>query len=237
MNDIVKNIISRDNSVAIIGFYEGTAGQIYEWIKEQYHIACFVNHNEEKIEYIKRDSSQFEYPIDNYYKQIPMISSKNYFYILKKLNIRKVVITISDKKERYEAIKLAKENGMEVLTVIHPSVLLLDMSKIGTGVILHAGVIIGYKAEIKDGTIINSGTIVEHHSIVNECVTIDPGVVIAGNVFIEKFVQIHASSTIINKIRIGENAIIGAGTTVIRNIEPNTVNVGVPSRVIRKNNG
>ena len=41
----------QDNSVAIIGWEEGTAGQVHSWIEQdgKYHIACFVNPSINKL--------------------------------------------------------------------------------------------------------------------------------------------------------------------------------------------
>jgi len=234
MNSNLNNIIVKNNSIAIIGFYEGSAGQIYEWIKNKYHVSCFVNYNEEIIQSnIKRNNKSFEYPKKNSYKGIPLITSKYYFDILKKLNIKKILITIEDPVLRYKAIKKAKKNNIKLISVIHPSAILLNNCKIKQNVIIHANVVIGYKAKIKSGSIINTSSIIEHHAILNNCVTIDPNVTIAGNVYIDKFTHIHTSVTIINKIQIGKNSIIGAGAVVIKDIKNNTLNVGIPSRIVK----
>lgn len=232
---MIKDIILKDDSVAIIGFHEGGAGQIYEWIKGKYHIACFVNYNDDIIDenLTPKECKSFEYPKNGKYKGIPLISSQNYYEILKKLNINRVIITIPEERMRMVSIKQAKQYGMELISVIHPSVTLLEECKIGNGVILFPNVVVGYKTEVRDGVIINIGSSIDHHSIICECVTIDPGVVTAGNVVVEECAHIHTGVTIINKIRVGQDAIVGAGSVLIKDVEPYSVNVGVPSRVIK----
>jgi sugar O-acyltransferase (sialic acid O-acetyltransferase NeuD family) len=234
MKKILKEIVVKKDSIAIIGFHEGSAGKIYEWIKNQHHVACFVNYNEEKILELKRESSLFEYPTNSLYKGLPIINSKKYFEILKTLNINKILITINDKEERFKAIKLAKKYNIKLISAIHPSVLVLDDALISDGVILHAGVIVGYKAEIKSGVIINTGSIIEHHCVIKECVTIDPNVTLAGNVVVESFSHLHTSVTVINKVKISYNSIIGAGAVVINDTKPYTTNIGVPCKILKK---
>ena len=54
--------------------------------------------------------------------------------------------------------------------------------------------------------------------------------------FIGDNVTLGASVTIIGDIKIGNNVIIGAGSVVTKNVEENTIAVGNPARIIKKNN-
>jgi sugar O-acyltransferase (sialic acid O-acetyltransferase NeuD family) len=234
LKKLLKEVVVKKDSIAIVGFHEGSAGQIYEWIKNEHHVSCFINYNEERISELRRESTLYEYPKNSLYKGIPLIKSRKYFEILRTLKINKILITISDKEERFKAIELAREYNMELISVIHPSVLVLDDALIEDSVIIHAGVIIGYKAEIKSGVIVNSGCIIEHHCVIKECVTIDPNVTLAGNVVVESFSHLHTSATVINKVKISNNAIIGAGAVVITDIEPYTTNIGVHSKILKR---
>jgi maltose O-acetyltransferase len=45
-------------------------------------------------------------------------------------------------------------------------------------------------------------------------------------------VWIGAHCTILSGVKIGKGAVIGAGCVVVKNVEPYTINVGNPSRVI-----
>ena len=51
---------------------------------------------------------------------------------------------------------------------------------------------------------------------------------------IEDDVWIGVNSTVLKGTRIGKGAIIGAGSIVTKNIEPYTVNVGNPSKILRR---
>jgi len=236
---IISKIKVEDDSIAIIGFHEGISGQIYEWIKEDHNISCFVNFSDvvleidEKLEKRNRESQTFEYPKCDSFKNLPMITAINYLEILDELNIKRVIVALSDNITRHLNIKKAQEKGFEVVSVIHPSALILDDAIIHSGALIFAGTIIGYKAEIFEGAIINTGVSIDHHSIIKECATIDPGVVMAGNVTINKYAYIYTNSTIINKICIGESAVVGAGSVVIKNISKNTLSVGIPAKVIK----
>jgi sugar O-acyltransferase (sialic acid O-acetyltransferase NeuD family) len=237
VRDIPKNIKVKKDSIAIIGFHEGGAGQIYEWIKNKYHVACFVNYNEDDIDpNIKpKECKTFEYPKDHKYKGLPLISSKKYIQVLKRLGIKKILVTVANEFERYDCIVQAKKNNIEIVSFIHPSVHLLEDCKIDKGVILFANVTVGYKAEVREGAMINTGCSIDHHSIIKKCATLDPGVITAGNVIIEKFAHLHTGVVLINNIKVGEGAIVGAGAVVIKNIKSYTTNVGIPSKGIKIN--
>lgn len=47
-------------------------------------------------------------------------------------------------------------------------------------------------------------------------------------------VWIGAGATVLAGVTIGDNSVIGAGAVVTRDIEPNSVAVGVPARIIKK---
>jgi serine O-acetyltransferase len=48
-------------------------------------------------------------------------------------------------------------------------------------------------------------------------------------------VTIHCGAIIIGGVSIGDNAVIGAGAVIVRDVPPDSVMVGVPARVIRRN--
>ena len=89
----VPKINIQNNSVAIVGWEEGSAGQIHSWLEKskRYHIACFINPSDQVInidpKLYKRDCKQFSYPNKNTFKNKPLFHAKNWISLLKKLNI------------------------------------------------------------------------------------------------------------------------------------------------------
>ena len=55
----------------------------------------------------------------------------------------------------------------------------------------------------------------------------------SGRITLEKFVCIGANCTVFPGVTIGEGATVGANSLVTRDIEPWTVNVGVPTRILK----
>ncbi|HVP13414.1 MAG TPA: acyltransferase [Phycisphaerae bacterium] len=56
--------------------------------------------------------------------------------------------------------------------------------------------------------------------------------ILVGQVVLEKDVFLGTNSVVLPNVTIGEGAMIGAGSVVNRDVEPWTINVGVPVRVI-----
>jgi acetyltransferase-like isoleucine patch superfamily enzyme len=58
--------------------------------------------------------------------------------------------------------------------------------------------------------------------------------IIRGKVTLKKDAFLGSNAIIYPDVTIGEGAIIGAGSVVTKNVEPWTINVGIPSRVVGK---
>ena len=231
-----------NNKVAIMGFHEGNAGQISEWLEQAtgLRIAAFVEEGDAPpridvaAENKKRVSQRMEYPTAESYKGLPFIVSRDWPERLVAMGIRKILPVTSDNHQRFANIKRCLENAFELISAIHPTATILQHALIEPGVWIHAGAIIGYKAEIKVGSMINTGVQVDHHSILESCSQVDPGVVTAGHVTLRKLAHVHTGAVIINRITVGEEAIVGAGAVVISDVPPRSTVAGVPARVIEQ---
>jgi serine O-acetyltransferase len=237
-----ERITVQHNSVAILGYHDGSAGQVATWFEEvtDYHISCFVNEAAEPLdidaaaEDRKRATRFFEYPGLDSFKGRPLITALDWADRLAALGIGKVLPLTPDNSQRLGQIAACRERGIELVSAVHPSVTVLAGAVIAPGVWINAGSLIGYKAEIEPGVLINTGVQLDHHNVLKQCCQVDPGVVTAGNVTLRECSHIHTGATIINRIEIGEGAVVGAGAVVIRDVPPGTTVVGVPARTIER---
>ncbi len=119
---------------------------------------------------------------------------------------------------RYISQKAARKTGIE----IHPG------AKIGKGFFIDHG----------------SGVIIGETAIVGDNVTLYQGVTLGGtgketgkrHPTIGDNVMISAGAKIIGSFTVGENSKIGAGSVVLEEVPPNCTVVGVPGRIVKRDN-
>ena len=117
-----------------------------------------------------------------------------------------------------------------------------ELSKIGSygntiedGVTIMGGTQITNSIEIGKGTLVNLNCTIGHDVIIGEFVELTPGTSISGHCNIGDLTSLGTGAIVIPNITIGRNCIIGAGTVVTKDIPDNSVVVGIPGKVIRKN--
>lgn len=127
--------------------------------------------------------------------------------------------------------KINNENNLKLYTAIHPSAIIAEDVKIGTGSVIMAGVVINPGTVIGKNCIINTCSSLDHDNLLEDYVHISPGAHLAGTVTIKEGTWICTGAIVKNNITIGKNNIIGAGGVVIKDIiEENTTYIGVPAR-------
>lgn len=229
-------------SVAILGFQDGSAGQVETWFEEVtgLRIACFVHQAASPLilnvaeENQRRVSQTLDYPTPNSFKNKPLITSLQWADELKRIGVSRVLPLTPDNRQRLEQIEICHARSIALVSAIHPSVTILANAQIAEGVWINAGCIIGYKAEIKSGVILNTRSQVDHHNVLETCCQVDPGVVTAGHVTLRKCAHVHTGAILINRIEVGEDAVVGAGAVVLKSVPARTTVVGVPARELSR---
>lgn len=232
-----------NKNVAVFDFHDGGAGQIGEWFEKVtgYHIACFVLEASAPLEIDvesekkKRVSQRTEFPAKGTFKGRPLIVSLDWVKELKRRNINKVLPLTPDNRKRLRQVKMCQELGIELVSAVHPSVIILDQARIAPGVWINAGSLIGYKSEIESGVIINTGSQIDHHNVLMGGCHVSPGVLTAGFVTLRQCCYVYTGAVIVNRVEIGEDAIVGAGSVVLSKVSAGCTVVGSPARIIRDN--
>ena len=109
-----------------------------------------------------------------------------------------------------------------------------------TGIEIHPGAQIGENFFIDHG----NGVIIGETAVVGNNVTLYQGVTLGGtgkehgkrHPTIGDNVMISAGAKIIGSFTVGQNSKIGAGSVVIEEVPPNCTVVGVPGRIVKRNN-
>ena len=109
-----------------------------------------------------------------------------------------------------------------------------------TGIEIHPGAQIGKGFFIDHG----NGVIIGETTVIGDNVTLYQGVTLGGtgkeqgkrHPTIGNNVMISAGAKVLGSFKIGDNSKIGAGSVVLDEVPPNSTVVGVPGRVVKRNN-
>mgnify|MGYP000422434541 CR=1 FL=1 len=109
-----------------------------------------------------------------------------------------------------------------------------------TGIEIHPGATIGKGLFIDHG----SGVIIGETAELGDNITLYQGVTLGGtgkeqgkrHPTLEDNVMVSAGAKVLGSFTIGENSKIGAGSVVIEEVPPNCTVVGVPGRIVKRDN-
>ena len=109
-----------------------------------------------------------------------------------------------------------------------------------TGIEIHPGATIGKGFFIDHG----HGVVIGETTVIGDNVTLYQGVTLGGtgkesgkrHPTIGNNVMISAGAKVLGSFTIGDNSKIGAGSVVLKEVPPNSTVVGVPGRVVRRQN-
>lgn len=128
-----------------------------------------------------------------------------------------------------------KSAGFKIANVIHPTAYISKTVMLGEGCVIFPGVLLNTEVKIGNNSIVATGASIDHETVIGNNVLVSAGVTIGAYAKIEDNALIALGVKIISGITIGEKTLIGAGSVVVKNIESNSVAIGVPAKVIRTN--
>ena len=124
---------------------------------------------------------------------------------------------------------------LEYPNIIHPTSIISKYSKIGKGNLLMPYSVVNAFSTIGDHCIINTSAVVEHDCTVGNFCHVSVKSVMTGACSIGDGVFLGAGSTMRDGTSVGEWTTVGCGAAVVKNLEPNSVYVGCPAKLLRKN--
>lgn len=146
-----------------------------------------------------------------------------------------IIVAIGDNKKRLEYIEKLQDDGYQLPVIKHPSAVISDSVKIGSGTVVFPNVVINVDSTIGTGCILNTAATIDHDCVVGDGVHISPGANLGGSVRLGRNTWIGIGSAIRNDINIGNGVKVGAGSVVVSDIGNNVVSYGVPAKVVQSN--
>jgi sugar O-acyltransferase (sialic acid O-acetyltransferase NeuD family) len=147
-----------------------------------------------------------------------------------------VVVALADFQARKSLTDLCVNRGLVIGTFLATTALV--SGEVGAGSIFCDNTMVTADARIGKSFQCNIYSYVAHDCVIGDYVTFAPRVSCNGNVHIGDRAYIGTASIIVpgtagEPMTIGEGAVVGAGAVVTKPVEPYTVVVGAPARVIR----
>lgn len=113
--------------------------------------------------------------------------------------------------------------GVPYCNLIHPSCIIGQNVKMGSGNILLPLCHLGPEAEIGNDCFFTAKTSIEHHNVVGSHCTFGPGVMTSGSVSIGNCVKFGAGIFIEPLVKIGSNCLIASGTILTNHVPENSI--------------
>jgi sugar O-acyltransferase (sialic acid O-acetyltransferase NeuD family) len=145
--------------------------------------------------------------------------------------VRAVTAITSTDRERY--VEQVRDLGVPFGRLVHPRSILARSVTLGDDVVVGASVVVGAQTTVGDHVILNRGALIGHHVELQDLSTVQPGAIIGGACTIERRAYVGLGARVLERLRVGAGAVVAAGAVVTRDVEPNTVVMGVPARVVR----
>ncbi len=131
-----------------------------------------------------------------------------------------------------DGFQYLEDNGVLIKFPHYGDVIIEDDVEIGNNVCIDRGAL--SHTIIRKGVKIDNLVHIAHNCDIGENTMVVANAMIAGSVKIGKNCWISPSSSIKNQIKIGDNSLIGMGAVVLKDVEPHSVMVGNPAKLLRK---
>ncbi len=144
-------------------------------------------------------------------------------------------VGMQNEEEVFRKIEAFNIPSHRFATLIHPSAIIpKGYCSIGNGVLMAPLAQLSPDTTIEDNCILLPNSFVGHDSTLRRFAHIASNAVVGANVDVGRAVHVGTNATIREKIKIGDFSLIGSGSVVLNEVEPNSIVVGNPAKLLRK---
>lgn len=199
--------------------------------REVFELACVINNNiKQWSEIIFIDDADV---IENPRK----IRIFKFSEIFNEFTIRDIEICIAIGEPAIRKILYDKvvANGLELVTLVHPDVIIPSSTSIGQGTIICKFLSITCDIVIGNNVYIHPNVCIGHDSVIGEHTVVSSYVDVAGDCQIGSSTFLAINVCMRQGISIGDDTIIGMGSVIHRDIPNDVIALGNPARPMKKN--
>lgn len=140
------------------------------------------------------------------------------------------VVALGDNRRRAAAFDRCLELGVEPVSAVHPSAIILAGASIERGAVVCAGAVIGLAATVSANAIINTAASIDHDVVIGRHGHVAPGARLAGHVSVGDGALIGIGAAVREGCSIGDWAVVAGGAMVVTDIPAGAWVAGVPAR-------
>lgn len=145
------------------------------------------------------------------------------------------VVTTGEPVVRETLYDRLVRNGLRLASITYPGFELSPSSSLGIGTIVHRGAIVTCGVHIGKGCLINKHAVIGHDVTIGKHCVISTNATVSGNVAIHDRCYVGSGAVIREGVKVGADSIVGIGSVVLHDVEPRSVVVGNPARLLRVN--
>ena len=128
--------------------------------------------------------------------------------------------------------ELILDKGGEFISLIHPSVVIGQNTKIGKGCIIHREAIISCDISLGSFVTCQSLCILGHDVVVDDFCHIGSFSMMGGHSHLKSLTTLNPGSIVLPHVTVEDNCTVGAGAVVIRTVKSGTTVFGNPAKVL-----
>ena len=113
---------------------------------------------------------------------LPVLGRIHHVSKLKQQKVTGAIVAIGDNRTRFSYAQYLIDEGVDLISAIHPRAIVSSTARTGRNVVIAAGAVVCADAQVGDSVILNTGCIVDHECEIGEAAHICPGVALAGRV-------------------------------------------------------
>lgn len=144
------------------------------------------------------------------------------------------VMAIGNISAKKVVVNILEEKGANFISLIHPSAIVFDTSRIGKGVIVCPFAIVSDSVELDDFSMMNIYSSCGHDAKVGKWSILSPYATLNGFAVLEEEVFMGTHSTVVSNVKVRKGSKVAANSFVRKTTAEDAIIVGVPGNNIKR---